>query len=103
MLRTRVAAPFGTLRTSIEIMKNSLDNGTLISFASLTPCNGNESRFKRTGKRDEIFLATKFGFVLHADPALISVNGKPEYAKECLEKSLRKLGVDHIDLWYLHR
>ena len=45
-------------------------------------------RFKRTGKRNEIFLATKFG--LTGDPAR-RVNGEPEYAKKCLERSLERL------------
>jgi len=56
--------------------------------------------FKRTGKRDDIFLATKFGSVL--EPGRI-INGTPAYAKQALEKSLARLGVDHIDLYYLHR
>lgn len=57
-------------------------------------------RFKRTGKRDDIFLATKFGSVL--EPGRM-INGSPAYAKQALERSLARLGVDHIDLYYLHR
>ena len=57
-------------------------------------------RFKRTGKRDEIFLATKFGIVTDPDRA---VNGTPEYAVQALDASLKRLGTDHVDLWYLHR
>ncbi|CCO36601.1 hypothetical protein BN14_10742 [Rhizoctonia solani AG-1 IB] len=53
--------------------------------------------FKRTGQRDKIFLATKFGFRFDG-PC-----GTPEYAKQCLEESLQKLGVDTIDLYYVHR
>ncbi|KAF8600815.1 Aldo/keto reductase [Ceratobasidium sp. AG-I] len=53
--------------------------------------------FKRTGKRDQIFLATKFGFKPDG-PC-----GTPEYVKECIEESLKKLGVDTIDLYYVHR
>ncbi|CAE6484986.1 unnamed protein product [Rhizoctonia solani] len=53
--------------------------------------------FKRTGQRDKIFLATKFGF--HPD----GPRGTPDYAKQCLEESLQKLGVDTIDLYYVHR
>ncbi|CAE6443019.1 unnamed protein product [Rhizoctonia solani] len=55
------------------------------------------SWFKRTGQRDKIFLATKFGF--HPD----GPRGTPDYAKQCLEESLQKLGVDTIDLYYVHR
>ncbi|KAK2459918.1 hypothetical protein APHAL10511_008047 [Amanita phalloides] len=55
--------------------------------------------FKRTGKRDKIFLATKFGFV--QDEGVI--NGKPEYVKAAFEKSRQRLGVDTVDLYYPHR
>ncbi|KAJ7738258.1 NADP-dependent oxidoreductase domain-containing protein [Mycena maculata] len=55
--------------------------------------------FKRTGKRDEIFLSTKFGFI----PADFSINGTPAYVKQAVEASLAKLGVETIDLYYLHR
>ena len=57
-------------------------------------------RFKRSGKRDEIFLATKFGCSTAGD---LVVNGSPEYVHEAVERSLRRLGVDQIDLYYLHR
>ncbi|KAJ7089024.1 NADP-dependent oxidoreductase domain-containing protein [Mycena crocata] len=56
--------------------------------------------FKRTGKRDEIFLASKFGFVL---PSERIIDGTPEYARVAVEKSLKRLGVNCIDLFYLHR
>jgi aryl-alcohol dehydrogenase-like predicted oxidoreductase len=53
--------------------------------------------FKRTGKRNEIFLATKFGNTASG------INGKPEYVRSAVEKSLSRLGVETIDLYYLHR
>ncbi|EKM54068.1 uncharacterized protein PHACADRAFT_257670 [Phanerochaete carnosa HHB-10118-sp] len=52
--------------------------------------------FARTGKRSDIFLATKFG----AGP---SPGGSPEYMREQFAKSLRLLGTDYVDLYYLHR
>ncbi|KAF9001661.1 NADP-dependent oxidoreductase domain-containing protein [Cyathus striatus] len=55
--------------------------------------------FKKTGNRSKIFLATKFGVV--APPR--TINGDPEYVKQAAESSLKKLGVDQIDLYYLHR
>jgi aryl-alcohol dehydrogenase-like predicted oxidoreductase len=56
------------------------------------------------GKRDEVVLATKFGIVRDpANPMARGVNGKPEYVKKSCEGSLRRLGVDHIDLYYQHR
>ncbi|KAI0036424.1 Aldo/keto reductase [Vararia minispora EC-137] len=56
--------------------------------------------FKKSGKRNEIFLATKFGIVRKANRA---VNGEPEYVKAAVERSLKRLGVDYVDLYYLHR
>lgn len=57
--------------------------------------------FKRTGKRNDIFLATKFANVMK-DGAM-TVKSDPEYVKEACEKSLRRLGVPYIDLYYCHR
>ena len=56
------------------------------------------------GRRDRVVLATKFGIVRPgADPKVRSLNGRPEYVHQACEASLRRLGVDHIDLYYLHR
>ncbi|KAJ7659136.1 NADP-dependent oxidoreductase domain-containing protein [Mycena polygramma] len=54
--------------------------------------------FKRTGKRDDIFLCSKFGVTLPS----FKINGSPAYVKTAVESALKKLGVDHIDLYYLH-
>ncbi|KAK9720391.1 Aldo-keto reductase str7 [Basidiobolus ranarum] len=53
--------------------------------------------FKRTGNRNKIFLATKFGVTPNG------INGKPQYVRSAIEKSLKRLGVDQVDLYYLHR
>src|ERR1700733_3247577 len=53
------------------------------------------------GVRDKIVLATKFGQV--RSPGGAGVNGRPEYARSACEASLARLGVDHIDLYYIHR
>lgn len=56
------------------------------------------------GRRDEVFLATKFGIQLDPDDPLIrGVNGRPEYVRASCDASLKRLGVDHIDLYYQHR
>jgi aryl-alcohol dehydrogenase-like predicted oxidoreductase len=55
-------------------------------------------------RRDEVFLATKFGIVRDPDnPTRRGVSGKPEYVREACEASLKRLGTDHIDLYYQHR
>ena len=54
-------------------------------------------------RRDEVVLATKFGNVRGADGAFLGVDGRPEYVTAACDASLRRLGVDHIDLYYQHR
>src|SRR6202165_1578480 len=55
-------------------------------------------------RRDQVVLATKFGVVgQDADPLVRSLNGRPEYVHQACQASLRRLGVDHVDLYYLHR
>ena len=50
-------------------------------------------------------LATKFGIVRDPDPSVTSrgVDGRPEYVRAALDASLQRLGVDHVDLYYMHR
>jgi aryl-alcohol dehydrogenase-like predicted oxidoreductase len=55
------------------------------------------------GKRDRVVLATKFGNVRGEDGSFRGVNGKPEYVRSACEASLKRLGVDVIDLYYQHR
>jgi len=56
--------------------------------------------FARTGKRSEIFLATKFGVTGDKERP---IRGDPEYMRTCFDRSCKRLGVDVIDLYYLHR
>jgi aryl-alcohol dehydrogenase-like predicted oxidoreductase len=56
------------------------------------------------GRRDEVVLATKFGIVRDpGDKSFAGINGRPDYVKSACEASLRRLGVDTIDLYYQHR
>ncbi|HET7053179.1 MAG TPA: aldo/keto reductase [Solirubrobacterales bacterium] len=55
------------------------------------------------GRRDQVFLATKFGNVRGENGERLGVRGDPEYVKRACEASLRRLGVDSIDLYYQHR
>jgi aryl-alcohol dehydrogenase-like predicted oxidoreductase len=55
-------------------------------------------------RRDEVILATKFGIVRDPNnPMVRGVNGRPDYVQRCCDASLRRLAVDHIDLYYQHR
>ncbi len=58
--------------------------------------------FKRTGKRNEIFLATKFANVFKPDGTR-TIKSDPEYVKEACAKSLKRLDIETIDLYYCHR
>ena len=54
-------------------------------------------------RRDEVILATKFGNVRDAAGNFLGVSGKPDYVRQACDASLRRLGLDHIDLYYQHR
>lgn len=58
--------------------------------------------FKRTGKRNQIFLATKFSFV-KGQEGFSELDSSAEYTKKACAESLKLLGVDYIDLYYMHR
>ncbi|WP_067851398.1 aldo/keto reductase [Alicyclobacillus mali (ex Roth et al. 2021)] len=53
--------------------------------------------------RDGVVIATKFGNVRAPDGTFLGINGRPEYVKQACDASLKRLGVDHIDLYYQHR
>jgi len=55
------------------------------------------------GRRDGVVLATKFGNERAEDGSYLGVNGRPEYVRRACDGSLKRLGVDHIDLYYQHR
>ncbi|HEX7965890.1 MAG TPA: aldo/keto reductase [Gammaproteobacteria bacterium] len=55
------------------------------------------------GKRDKFIVATKFGNERTPDGRFLGVNGSPDYVRACCDASLKRLGVDHIDLYYQHR
>ncbi|HYC32174.1 MAG TPA: aldo/keto reductase [Gemmatimonadales bacterium] len=55
------------------------------------------------GRREDVVLATKFGNERTEDGRSLGVNGRPEYVRQACDGSLRRLGVDHIDLYYQHR
>ena len=55
------------------------------------------------GRRKAAVVATKTGIEISDDGQMVDLNGRPEYVRRALERSLRHLGTDHVDLYYLHR
>lgn len=89
-----------TIHRALELGINFLDTADVYGPYKNEELVGKAIR----GKRDNVFLATKFGIVRDpAQPALRGVSGKPDYIRKSCEGSLRRLGVDTIDLYYQHR
>jgi aryl-alcohol dehydrogenase-like predicted oxidoreductase len=92
---------------SIATIHHALDHGiSLLDTADMYGPFTNEALVGKAIKdrRDQVFLATKFGIVRDAaDPAKRAVSGRPEYVRSACDASLKRLGVDHIDLYYQHR
>ncbi|UQI46564.1 aldo/keto reductase [Streptomyces sp. HU2014] len=91
---------------SIAVIHRALDLGVnLLDTADMYGIGENERLVGRAvaDRRDRVLLATKFGVVRAGDPAARGINGSPEYVRAACDASLARLGVDHIDLYYLHR
>jgi len=91
---------------SLATIVHALDEGvTFLDTADMYGYGRNEELVGRAvrGRRHEVVLATKFGVVRDDDPAKRGINGKPDYVRSACEASLRRLGVDTIDLYYQHR
>jgi aryl-alcohol dehydrogenase-like predicted oxidoreductase len=91
---------------SIKVIHRSIDLGCdFLDTADMYGIGHNEELVGRaiSGRRDRVILATKFGNVRGADGAFLGVNGKPDYVRRACEASLKRLGVETIDLYYQHR
>src|SRR5437868_4148496 len=91
---------------SIATIHRALDLGiNFLDTADVYGIGHNEELVGRAikGRRDEVFLATKFGNVRSSDGSWVGVSGRPEYVKQQCEASLKRLGVSVIDLYYQHR
>ncbi|MEV7555360.1 aldo/keto reductase [Amycolatopsis sp. NPDC089917] len=92
---------------SIATIHRAIDLGvTLVDTADMYGFGRNEDLVGRAlaGKRDKVVLATKFGIVRdEADPSKRGIRGDEFYVRQQVEASLRRLNVDHIDLYYQHR
>lgn len=89
---------------SVATLHRALDLGiNLLDTADIYGRNEELVGRAIAGRRDEVVLATKFGNVREADGTFKGVNGRPEYVRSACDASLRRLNVDHIDLYYQHR
>jgi aryl-alcohol dehydrogenase-like predicted oxidoreductase len=94
-------------REAVATIHRALELGvTLLDTADIYGPHTNEELVGRAidGRREEVVVATKFGMLRDpAQPALRGISGRPDYVHSACEASLRRLGVDHIDLYYQHR
>jgi aryl-alcohol dehydrogenase-like predicted oxidoreductase len=89
-----------TLLRSLDLGMNFLDTADVYGFGDNEELVGKTIKFRR----DEVFLATKFANLRKKDdPTYWEVSGKPEYVLAACDASLKRLGLDHIDLYYQHR
>ena len=91
---------------SISVIHRALDLGiTLVDTAEMYGPHTNEVLLGKAlaDRRDQAFIATKFGINYNADRSKLLVDGSPANVRRAIEGSLQRLGVDHVDLYYLHR
>ncbi|MTD52567.1 aldo/keto reductase [Amycolatopsis pithecellobii] len=91
---------------AVATIHAAIDRGVpLIDTADMYGPFTNEELVGRAlaGRRDRAVLASKFGSMRGADGAFLGLNGTPGYVRKACDASLRRLGTDHIDLYYLHR
>lgn len=88
-----------TLHRAADLGVNFLDTADTYGVGANEELIG--KAFK--GRRSEIVLATKFGSMRGEDGSFLGISGRPEYVREACEASLKRLGTDHIDLYYQHR
>lgn len=88
-----------TIHRALELGVNFLDTADM--YGPFT----NEELVGRAiaGRRDDVILATKFAIQRSEDGGFTGISGRPEYVRQSCEDSLRRLGVEHIDLYYQHR
>jgi aryl-alcohol dehydrogenase-like predicted oxidoreductase len=96
----------GDEQESITVIHRAIDAGiTFLDTADVYGNGHNEELVGRAlkGRRDQVILATKFANLRDKDGKFVGISGKPEYVRSACEASLRRLGVDVIDLYYQHR
>ncbi len=93
------AEALATIHRALDLGVNFLDTADMYGPFTNEQLVGRAIR----ERRKEVFLATKFGILRSADPQYRGISGKPEYVRSACEASLKRLGVDVIDLYYQHR
>ena len=88
-----------TIHRAIELGMNFLDSADMYGGGKNEELVGRAIR----DRRDKVILATKFGQVRGPDGRPAGINGRPEYVRAACDASLKRLGLDHIDLYYQHR
>ncbi len=88
-----------TIHRALEVGINFLDTADVYGRGHNEQLVGRAIR----DRRDKVVLATKFGNVRDEQGNWVGVNGHPEYIQQACDDSLRRLGIDHIDLYYQHR
>src|ERR1700689_2522968 len=90
----------GTILRALELGIDFLDTADAYGIGDNEELVGKTIR----GRRDEFFIATKFANIrTKEDPSKWGLSGKPAYVQSACEASLKRLGIDHIDLYYQHR
>lgn len=91
---------------SNKVIHYAIENGiNFFDTADMYGSGKNETLVGKalSGVRDKVVIATKFGILRGEGGSFMGINGKPEYVKQSCEKSLQRLDMDHIDLYYQHR
>jgi len=93
------AESLATIARAFELGIDFLDTADMYGVGHNEELVGKAAR----GRRDRVVIATKFGIVRKPDGTRLGISGKPDYVRSACEASLRRLGVDTIDLYYQHR